>query len=487
MALVTSGNPLLMQGTSDTNPSTSSANELYNQTMTTGLDGYLVMQQLIETGDGIFTPTTTWQGDMYGFNSASSNFSSSYIHNRWPMNAALAAGENRRFSSQSAYGSLGATTYSDDSSTTRTIRILTWGVPDSAPSPNTNNRVFCFALSGTGVTNSNDTFEKLEITTNGGTTVTINRTDLAYDSSESGNSWWEWHGSSGTMYNNVGSLGTPSSGTSYTVKIISGTTTTTKNTGIAEEFGGADSSDVTLSHYYKGASQGYVNSGVPTQNIPTSGEISFSDFYGASYVSGVSSSVEIQPAAKYETQTGPRGGQYEFILHGFGPKGTHDYASTIGSSPLYNSPISSTRKQDTHQGSIVSGSATNWGVSSAMGSLLTLCVYSNSASANTIRCIMIVTGTGSNSNSGFTNLTATRSGMSTLTLSRTSATYLYSSTATARIWIWDDSDGSPTLGTYHTGYAYNSTADTTLFPGGTSTNNTSISTTTSSRTTWTIS
>ena len=41
--------------------------------------------------------------------------------------------------------------------------------------------------------------------------------------------------------------------------------------GIAEEFGGADSADVSLSHYYKGASTNYVISGVPTQNIPTSG------------------------------------------------------------------------------------------------------------------------------------------------------------------------------------------------------------------------
>lgn len=275
MTLVSSGNPILLKGTSDTNPTSSVANELYSQTMTTGYDALLQMTQLIETGDGQFTPTTVWQGDMYGFNSASSNFSSSSVHGRWPMNAPLAAGEARRYSSQSAYGSLGSTTYSDNSSITRTIRILTWGVPDGAPSPNTSNRVFCFALSGTSVTNSDNTFEKLEITTNGGTTVTINRTDLAYDSSEAGNSWWEWHGSSGTMYNNVGSLGTPSANTSYTVKIISGTTTTTLNTGISEEMsGGTDTDPIEFSDYYK---DGTYHA---TTGIPTSGEIKFSDFYG---------------------------------------------------------------------------------------------------------------------------------------------------------------------------------------------------------------
>lgn len=479
MALVTSGNQLFMQGTSDTNPSTTTQSLLLNDTWTTGLDGLFQIQQLDEIGDGNFVPLTNYQGDAYGY--WDNAFSTSqYIHGVFGFGSGIGG---HRYNGLSEFGS-GVSTFTDGGGTTRTISAIWWALPDASP---TNKRLFVFALNGTGISNSDTTFNKIEIITNGGTTVTINRSDLSYDSSENGDTFWYMSASSGTNYNNIGSLGTPSSGTTYTIKVYGPSVTTTKNTGIAEEFGGADSADVKMSDYYKGAASGYVNSGVPTQNIPTTGEISFSDFYGASYVSGVSSSVEIQPAAKYETQTGPRGGQYEFILHGYGPSGTHDYASTIGSSPLYNSPISSTRKQDSHQGSIVSGSATNWGVSSAMGTLLTLCVFSSNAAASVIRCIMIVTGTGSNSNSGFTNLTATRSGMTTLTLPRSSATYLYSSTATARIWIWDDGDGSPTLGTYHTGYAYNSTADTTLFPGGTSTNNTSVSTTTSSRTTWTIS
>lgn len=316
MTLVSSGNQILLKGTSDTNPTSNVANELYSQTMTTGYDALLQMTQLVETGDGQFTPTTTWQGDMYGFNSASSNFSSSSVHGRWPMNAPLAAGEARRYSSQSAYGSLGATTYSDNSSITRTIKILTWGVPDGAPSPNTSNRVFCFALSGTSVTNSDNTFEKLEITTNGGTTVTINRTDLAYDSNEAGNSWWEWHGSSGTMYNNVGSLGTPSASTSYTVKIISGTTTTTLNTGISEEMSGSTDTDpIEFSDYYK---DGTYHA---TTGIPTSGEIKFSDFYGKTRTQAVTA---IMGAT---ISNGHDSGQYHFS-NGF--SGTSSIGSASG-------------------------------------------------------------------------------------------------------------------------------------------------------------
>lgn len=270
MTLISSGNQILLKGTSDTNPSSTVVNELYNQTLTTGNDPLLSMYQLVN-----FTAVNTWNGDMYGFNSTASNFSGSYIHGAWPMNASTATGQARRYTSTSAYGSLGATTYTDNSSTTRTIRILTWGLPDGAPVPNNGNRVFCFALSGSSVTNSDDTFEKLEIITNGGTTVTINRTDLAYDSNEAGNSWWEWHGSSGTMYNNVGSLGTPTANTSYTVKIISGTTTTTLNTGISEEMsGGVDTDPINFSDYYK---DGTYHA---TTGIPTSGEIKFSDFYG---------------------------------------------------------------------------------------------------------------------------------------------------------------------------------------------------------------
>jgi hypothetical protein len=284
MTLVASGSEIKLQGLNDTNPSTTVETQLLDTTMTTGLDALMSMIQNVETGgDGNYAATTVWQGDMYGFNSAASNFSSSYIHQRWPMNAPFAAGENRKFSSTSAYGSLGSTSYSDAGLVSRTIKILTWGLPDASPAPNTTNRVFCFALSGSSVTNSDNTFEKIKITTNGGTAVTINRTDLAYDQSEAGNSWWEWHGNSGTVYNAITSLGTPSTGTSYDVEIISGTTTTTLNTGIAEEMTGADNLNVAISDYYKNGDVIGNVTGIPEEGSPPA-EIKFSDFYSKTFI-----------------------------------------------------------------------------------------------------------------------------------------------------------------------------------------------------------
>ncbi len=284
MTLVASGSEIKLQGLNDTNPSTTVETQLLDTTMTTGLDALMSMIQNVEQNeDGSYIATEVWKGDMYGFNSAASNFSSSYIHQRWPMNAPLAANEFRKFTSTSAYGSLGSTSYSDAGLISRTIKILTWGLPDASPPPNASNRVFCFALSGSSVTNSDNTFEKIKITTNGGTAVTINRTDLAYDQNEAGNSWWEWHGSSGTVYNAITSLGTPSAGTSYDVEIISGTTTTTLNTGIAEEMTGADNLNVAISDYYKNGDVIGNVTGIPEEGSPPA-EIKFSDFYSKTFV-----------------------------------------------------------------------------------------------------------------------------------------------------------------------------------------------------------
>ena len=483
MALVTSGNQLHMQGTSDTNPSTTTQPVLLNDTWTTGVDGLFQMQQLDEIGDGQFIAVTNYQGDAYGFWSGA--FSSSYIHSVFGFGSGL--GQDR-YNGLSTFGS-GVSTFSDGGGTTRTISAIWWALPDASP---TNKRLFVFALNGTGISNSDTTFNKIEIITNGGTTVTINRSDLSYDSSENGDTFWYMSASSGTNYNNIGSLGTPSSGTTYTIKVYGPSVTTTSNTGIAEEFGGADSSDVTFSHYYKGASQGYVNSGVPTQNIPTSGEISFSDFYGSSFVPSVLTSVEIQPATRYQIKTGPRGGQYEMIMHGFGQAWMATYNTTMSSA---DGNIDDSIRNNSAQGSIISSpDLTKWGVSSIMGTLSCIVHFNATLTGSSSNVAMIVTNTGSNSNSGFTTLTATRSGMTTLSLNRSDATYYYSSTNTggqnsARIWLWSStSAGSSeqTLTNYLTGSStYPYTRDSNLFPGGDGSSE--ANTTTTSRTTWTIS
>jgi len=476
MTIISSGQLALQDA--GTNPSETVNNKLLDTTMTTGLDALLTIRQRNEVGDGTFSNVLMWQGDLYGYNQTASNFSSSYIHNLWSMNTALGIqGELRGYSSQSAFGSLGTTTYSDKSSVNRTIRFLLWGLPDASPSPNTNTRIFGFALSGSGVTNSDNTFEKIKITTNSGTVVTIDRDDLTYDAYENGNSWWEWHGTSGTVYNAITSLGTPSSNTSYDVEIISGTTTTTSNNGIAEEMGGADSSDVKMSDYYSPGT--FIGSGL--SGVPSSGEIKFSDFYGKTHIGFVTSSVEVQPAAKYQVMSGPRGGQYEHILHGFGPTYSNTYSSSLTG---FNSAITSSTKTDSAQGSLIgSPTISQWGASSSFGTLRALLHFTYGPAGSSHGVMMVVEATGSDSNSGFTNLTITRSGMTTLTLPRASATYTYVSSGTARIWRWNNTQVSA-ISNYRSGTPASQNVDSLIFPGGAGSG--SANTTTLSRSTWTL-
>lgn len=204
--------------------------------------------------------------------------------------------------------------------------------------------------------------------------------------------------------------------------------------------------------------------------------MSFNEWYGAS---AVTSSIQIQPAAKYQTISGPRGYSYEAILHGFGQTYNNTYDSTIGS---YNSNVTSAVKTDSAQGSIISSpDLSKWGPSSgAIGTLRSITHFSRGATQAIDVVVMIVESTGSNSNAGFTNLVATRSGMTTLTLARSSATYYYSSTNTTRIWLWDDPN-------YTTGTAqpFTYSHDSSLFPGGAGSG--SANTSTTDRSTWTVS
>lgn len=271
MTLLSSGALALQDA--GTNTSQNVQPENHSTTFTSGLDGLLQVQQLVEVDDGQYTPGMVWQGDAYGFNS--NMFSTSYVHGVPYLLAAGGVG-NRRYQSTSNFGSLGDTTYSDDNSTTRTISGVFWGLPDASPN---NVKIFILGFNGTSVPNSDATFSKIEII-NGGTTVTINRTDLGYDSSENGDTFFFFVGSSGTMNTNITNLGTPSSGTSLTLKVYGAATSTTVNNGIAEEFGGADSSNVALSDYYR-TPGGTLHD---TTGIPTSGQIAFSDFLGKTKV-----------------------------------------------------------------------------------------------------------------------------------------------------------------------------------------------------------
>ena len=460
-----------------TNTSSNVDNVRLSTSFTAGVDGLLQLKQLNEVGDGQFSVVTVWQGDAYGF--VSNMFSSSYIHTAFQLYNGPGFG-NWGYSSQSNIGSLGTTGYLSADGTSRSIGGVFWGLPDASPN---NVRLFVFALNGTGITNTDTAaWSKIEVTTSGGTTVTINRSDLSYDSSENGDSWWYWKGSSGTMYTNVGNLGTPSS-SSYTLKVIGGTTTATLNNGIAEEFGGNDSSNVKMSDYYKGAASGYVNTGAGTSGIPTSGAIAFSDFYGASYVANTLTAVEVQHAAKYQFVSGPRGGNYEHFTHGFG----HSYLETVQTS---YATISTSIMNDSAQGSIIgSPNMSTFGIGSSFGTLRAILHGTAGPSGASAWVILIVGQTGSNSNAGFTNFVASRSGMTSLTLTRAAADNYnyYTADGGTRLWRWIEPQYGSTssLSAYDSGSGSSGTRESLIFSGGAGSG--SANTTTTSRTTWTIS
>lgn len=164
---------------------------------------------------------------------------------------------------------------------TYTINMIAWQ-KNSASGPkaadDTANRGNYLAL-GISSTTGESTSMFHEITVNG---VTFTRSSRKqFDGYENGGgAFWRWEPTDAqidSMNNNSGTVN---------VKISSTSSTQTFTNGIAEEFGGADSSNVTLSHYYKGAPEGYVVDGTGTSGIPSDGSVnlSFSDFYGASYV-----------------------------------------------------------------------------------------------------------------------------------------------------------------------------------------------------------
>ena len=469
MTIISSGSLALQDF--GTNSSSSVDNVRLNTSFTAGVDGLLQIKRQQEVDDGVFVDVNVWQGDAYGFNS--NMFSTFYVHNVFDLDVGSTFG-NVKYASVSNIGSLSTTGYLAADGTSRTIGGVFWGLPDASPN---NVRLFIFALNGTGITNTDTAaWSKIEVTTNGGTTVTINRSDLSYDSSENGDSWWYFSGSSGTVYNAIGSLGTPSS-SSYTIKVIGGTTTTTLNNGIAEEMGGNDSSNVKMSDYYSPGT--FIGSGV--SGIPSTGQIKFSDFYGKTHVGFVTSAVEVEPAAKYQVIGGPRGGNYEHILHGFGPTYSNTYATQLIG---FNSAITSSTKTDSAQGSLVgSPTISQWGASSSFGTLRALLHFTYGPSGSSHGVMMVVEATGSDSNSGFTNLTITRSGMTTLTLPRASATYTYVSSGTARIWRWNNTQVSA-ISNYRSGTPASQNVDSLLFPGGSGSG--SANTTTTSRSTWTL-
>jgi hypothetical protein len=473
MTIISSGQLALQNA--GTNSSTTVANKLYDNTMTSGVDALLEIERKYELpGGDTFSIFDEWRGALYGFNSSfiTESLAGNNIFNFLGQAGNGVPAGAFRGSSTSNIGTA-TTAFTDGGGTSRTIKGIMWGIPDGSPSPNQTSKWLIFALSGTGISDSDTTFKSIKITKPSGSQQTFTRSSASeYSSSTNASTAWAWEvESSGTT--TIDNLGT--SGSGWDIEIFGSDITTSLNNGIAEEMGGDDSSDVKMSDYYSPGT--FIGSGL--SGVPSSGQIKYSDFYGKAHIGFVTSAVEVQPAAKYSLIVSGRGHSYEAILHGFGQTYTNTYNTTIGN---LNSGMASSIKTDSAQGSIISSpDLTLWGpAAGTIGTLRSITHFSTGATQSTDSVMMIVEGTGSNSNAGFTNLTATRTGMTTLTLARSSATYYYSSTNTARIWLWGNVD-------YTTGNAHSSVAlhESTLFPGGAGSG--SANTTTTDRSTWTIS
>ena len=283
MTLLSSGTLALQDA--GTNSSTTGPNSLESDFLTRSQDSYVTINTLYELmGGDNFANRIEWQGNIGGYQSGTSTYTRwmsgstfpilSLLIDTLPFNPNGTRAGTPTFISEptSTFGSIGATAYQDASGNARTIRAIIFGNPSGSPSPNNTRHWLLFVLNGTSIPNTDNTFKSLKLT-GSGTTYTFNRSNAHYNASSNTCSCWAWEYNSTSSNNGIDSM--YSSGTSG-FEIMGPDTTVTVNNGIAEEFGGADSSDVALSDYYKGDLH-------DTAGIPTTGEIKFSDFLGKTY------------------------------------------------------------------------------------------------------------------------------------------------------------------------------------------------------------
>ena len=290
--------------------------------------------------------------------------------------------------------------------TTYTCNMIAWqrnSAQGHAAADDTANRGNYLALgfSSSAMPNT-DAGAFKEITVNG---VTFQRSDAKqFDGYENGGgSFWRWEPTDAQL-TTMGTSGT------VNVKLSSATTTGTFNNGIAEEFGGNDSSNVAISDYYRGGT--HVPS-TASSNIPASGEIAFSDFYGTSDI--------VVPSNIHETAlvAGQTGG-YGYALSGY---------STVQSI-----------------GSITDGTITTFDSSSNTFSVRELRSFASSTGATSGSLIFSVESSSvAASNAGFTTLKLwlnqnTSSGTPDHTFSRTTGSY--SGSGNVRVWSWSVSVSS---------------------------------------------
>ena len=484
MTIVQSGNPISL-GDGGTNPTN---DELLNTTFTSASLGtssayHRTVEYEPELNALFYSRGKVVGATPYGFRLGSSNgalqdtnppaFSSSSsgygsgIDHRWDDNIPNSYASSLTSTEQSIGWDLGVansatvgsglTSYADDNSNSRTITDLIWmdntytNTSDPNYSAGTNGDILFMALDGTGIPNTNDTFYSIIV--NG---VTLLRSD-AQAATGNSNTVWIWRLTS----SNLTTLGTTGSKT-LVIKSSSGTAV---NDGISEEFGG--SAPDSLSEYYRGGS--LVTSSAST-NIPTSGAISFSNFYGTTDVPDVDNVKVITPGYTFGSTSGPRGTQFEHFHHGYNNVVYRALAGSIQTgaiSPSQNGSVDSTGSFGTTANGLI-----------GTGTFYYLCHYmshsgfNSNTTANQRLALGVIAGT--DSNAGFSTLSIQKSGSgTTFTFGRTNATYTYRGSG-IREWVWSSAS---TGGNMHSGSGSSFNLSSNLFHVSGSGNGTSTTTT----------
>lgn len=272
------------------------------------------LQEDPDTGQNTTVTRTLWQGSVYGYNlnAGASGQTGWRDAVAWDVDWDNEDNVRPDAGSLAAMGSGLTVTYTDGSSTSRTV--VTIGLADGSKGPDGTapDKFLILALSGANIPDSDNTFKQI---TYGG--LTLDRSAKDYKFNTNACTVWIWE----LTLSQRNSAGSGTGTKTFQLIQTSGT-----NNGIAEEFGGDNAgggAPVAMSEYYKGGS--FVTSNV-TASIPTSGQIAFSDFYGATYAAG-----------SFHTTTltvGTTGG-YGYALSGF--KDTSSIGSLGDSTLTYNS------------------------------------------------------------------------------------------------------------------------------------------------------
>ena len=329
MAIYSSGNQISLQGTSDTNPTGQTFH--LDTTITSASTSCTLVgfTRTTELGDNFYGTENTLSGTIYGFKTAqTSEYSGSarlargfddtnpqvatnsavkgagfFVNSGWfgssPHNSfsgevwwtsagvvgvSLGVDEN-------ALGSISTQSYTGGGSV-GTLEVHQFGWFNNASSAYPNGTTLNTESEGNWIMlvlkntsssppNSDDSFYSVQI--NGqeflrsDAATTTQSSNAAYDSNVSSGTHyyrtWRWDAADVTD-SDLTAIGTTGSKTFKLSKSAS----STLNTGIAEEMGGADSSNVKMSDYFKGGTF-HKTLGIPEQG----NEISFSDFFDKTF------------------------------------------------------------------------------------------------------------------------------------------------------------------------------------------------------------